>query len=395
MHPTLTMSSASPVIGFALGGLAGNNAHGAGFLHGALTHGLEPTMISCTSGQIYWLYEYLQARGGDPDHLRTTFLQEIEELHRFRNINIDYSNVALRGRPGVFRPAYREFPFDLARNVTGAVTRLLANPSDNFWARELLGSLPGRLLVPEFPPEFFQRISDAFNAEHDIGIAFNSYCPVEGKEIVYLNDAARRQLAPSGGKYQPGYQSSSRQRTSYEAITPEAVKAGLWIYEYGFEDPAARTVDGAYYRQIMLKELTGADVLIVARPINHRWLASSGSDPGENAALPRRYIEIQDLKTEINFNGSYTGERAQIQLINDLVRQRDEAAHKGDGNCAILNKYRHISLVEIEIAIQRSYFDYIFESPAVFDQAAEAIARRLESDEMRALFPAAHGEQPG
>ena len=48
-------------IAFALGGLAGNNAHGAGFLHAALERKITPTTISCTSGQIHWVHLYLQA----------------------------------------------------------------------------------------------------------------------------------------------------------------------------------------------------------------------------------------------------------------------------------------------------------------------------------------------
>ena len=54
-------------VAFALGGLAGNNAHGAGFLQAALDAGVEPLMISCTSGQIRWAFEYLRgpaARNG-------------------------------------------------------------------------------------------------------------------------------------------------------------------------------------------------------------------------------------------------------------------------------------------------------------------------------------------
>ncbi len=90
-------------------------------------------------------------------------------------------------------------------------------------------------------------------------------------------------------------------------------------------------MDGAYYRQVMLKELTGADVIFVARPINHCWLSATDGDPQREAELPRTYAEIQDLKTEVNFNGSYTGERAQIELINGLVRQRDRAAEGGRG----------------------------------------------------------------
>ncbi len=49
-------------IAFSLGGLAGNNAHGAGFLHAALERKVEPVMIACTSGQIFWVYHYLKVR---------------------------------------------------------------------------------------------------------------------------------------------------------------------------------------------------------------------------------------------------------------------------------------------------------------------------------------------
>ena len=47
-------------IGFALGGLAGNNAHGAGFLQAALDTRVTPEMISCTSGQLLWVWYYLR-----------------------------------------------------------------------------------------------------------------------------------------------------------------------------------------------------------------------------------------------------------------------------------------------------------------------------------------------
>lgn len=50
-----------PPFAIALGGLAGNNAHGAGCLQALLDSGHEPSLISCTSGQIYWVYLYLEA----------------------------------------------------------------------------------------------------------------------------------------------------------------------------------------------------------------------------------------------------------------------------------------------------------------------------------------------
>ncbi|NTV62179.1 MAG: hypothetical protein HGA65_01410, partial [Oscillochloris sp.] len=97
------MDRTRPEIAFALGGLAGNNAHGAGFLHAALNHtghDLTPSMISCTSGQIYWVWQYLQARGkglpapDDPRRVERTFMEDIAAVHRFHNINLDYASVA-------------------------------------------------------------------------------------------------------------------------------------------------------------------------------------------------------------------------------------------------------------------------------------------------------------
>ena len=137
------MENENRKIAFALGGLAGNNAHGAGFLHTALNHPphpLEPIMISCTSGQIYWVYQYLQARTqGNPQRVQREFMEEIEHLHRFHNINLDYATVALQGRPGVFRPAFdiahpvfNEYTLDLYKNSLRAVTRILSDPVRTF-----------------------------------------------------------------------------------------------------------------------------------------------------------------------------------------------------------------------------------------------------------------------
>lgn len=67
-------------VGFALGGLAGNNAHGAGFLAAVLRRKVEPVAISCTSGQIHWVYEYLRARqSGAPE---ITFSEKVNNQVR-------------------------------------------------------------------------------------------------------------------------------------------------------------------------------------------------------------------------------------------------------------------------------------------------------------------------
>lgn len=72
-------------VAFALGGLAGNNGHGAGFLQAALETGVRPEMISCTSGQLLWVWHYLQlldSGGGSAktDSLQVRFADKLNEL---------------------------------------------------------------------------------------------------------------------------------------------------------------------------------------------------------------------------------------------------------------------------------------------------------------------------
>jgi hypothetical protein len=382
-------------IAFALGGLAGNNAHGAGFLYAAAKRGLKPKMISCTSGQIAWLYYYLQSGSGD---LREVFERDVAEMHRWQNINLDYTQLVLGGKQGVFRPAFPEYPFDLARNMIQAYSDMLRQQGNVFWMETMLRTLPGRMLVPTLDQDRLDHISQAFT-NSKIGIAFNSYDPQHGQEVVHLNQAARDMLAPDKRAYQPGDASKHRgERTRYEDITQQAVLDGLWIYQYGFDKPGSNFVDGAYYRQIMLTELTRVNTIFAVRPISSRWLGETSSvnmslptAPNRTGkpALPRSAIGIEDLKTEVNFNGSYAGERAQIALINKLVQDRDEylanAEEPDHGTAGMLAKYQHIDLLEVEIQIPRSFFDYVFESMAVFDAAGHELDRVLKEAAKRGL----------
>ncbi|MBP1468085.1 hypothetical protein EYB53_020395 [Candidatus Chloroploca sp. M-50] len=346
-------------IAFALGGLAGNNAFGAGFLEAARVQELTPSMISCTSGQIFWVYTYLQCRDACTS-LREHLAEEIAKVTATGNINVDLASVALWGRPGVFRPAYLEYTTDLVRNSLEAWQHILASGGKTFLLQAALQTLPGRVLVPLFPPAFFKQISDAFNAS-EIGIAFNSYNPLDGCEYVHLNPRARELLTQKSKRkhaYDKGQPSRHRERTTYDDITPETVRDGLWIYQYGFDQKRGCFLDGAYYRQIMLAELVYATDIFVARPISYRWIGP----------MPTSQIGIEDLKTEVGFNGTYAGERHQIALINRLVEGGDLSA----------DKYHQITLHEIEIAQQRGFMDYIFEKLEVFDEAYGASMSALE-----------------
>jgi hypothetical protein len=75
-HPgnAITSVPTSPQnIALAIGGLAGSNALGAGCLQSALENSLQPKLISCTSGQIFWVYSFLKAREAGERDIRARF----------------------------------------------------------------------------------------------------------------------------------------------------------------------------------------------------------------------------------------------------------------------------------------------------------------------------------
>ena len=90
--------------------------------------------------------------------------------------------------------------------------------------KEFFSSLPARQTVMQFSDTFFQTTNDAFNACVDMELAFNSFDPDEGMEIVHLNDKAKILLDK-----QAGMRSSYRSRTLYKDIIPNYVGNGLWI----------------------------------------------------------------------------------------------------------------------------------------------------------------------
>lgn len=360
---------------FAMGGLAGNNAHGAGFLQAALDRGIEPVMISCTSGQILWVSRYLQVRNGRTGtSLREMLRKDIREVNPTGNVNDALATMALFGKPGVFSPAQREYLQDMVNNATDAWNKLTTRCDTRLLAQEWLELFPCRILVPDFPPSFFSTIGEIFHeasspqgtgaTRSPVGIVFNSYNPRSGEEHVYLNDQARRLLheksARGENRFDPWRQSDFRDRTTYRNISAEAVRDALWLYQYGFDRKESGFVDGAYFRGLILSELAVADRIFCVRPINHRW----------RGGLPRNYPELEDLKTEIGFDGAYCGERYQIQLINRLLDRLNAA---GDGS------YHHIDLQELEIRRPRGYFDYLFESEEVFNDAYEDAIQRFDA----------------
>lgn len=334
-------------VAFALGGLAGNNAHGAGFLQAALEGGVHPRMISCTSGQIYWVWRYLQALAGG-ESLETHLAEQIETLQPFGQRDADLMHMALFGKSGVFRPSLFEWPFDVMQNLARSLDAVSRAGGEVFWLKEMMSLTPARTLVPLFPDSFFEQIAQAFN-DTGIGILFNAYDPREGIEYVHANPSALAQLGIA-----PGGRKSWRSRTIYTKITAQAVRDGLWLYEYGFEggqEGGFGALDGAYYRPVLLSELSCARTIHVVRPVNRKWLGP----------LPDSKLSLEDMKTEVAFNGIYAAERDRMLMVNRWIA------------AGILRdpRFAPIEIYEIEIETQRSFFDYVFESMEVFENARE------------------------
>jgi hypothetical protein len=359
-----TMKEEQMTVAFALGGLAGNNAHGAGFLKAAIDWEIEPIMISCTSGQILWVSRYLHALENPKDsNLKEKFEEDLRQVNPTCNVNAALAGLALFGKPGVFVPAYVEYLQDMSKNSRRVWRHICTRPHEVLLAQEWLELFPCRFLVPDFPAVLFEKIADVLlNAS--VGVAFNSYNPRSGEEHVYLNNRARDLLHEKSRskkcKYDPGKPSDYRRRTIYQNIDAKAVRNGLWLYEYGFDKKESGFVDGAYFRGMILSELAVAQRIFCVRPINRRWQGD----------MPRNYPELEDLKTEIGFNGSYCGERYQIDLVNKFL---DALNANGKG------KYHQIDLQEIEIRQPRGYFDYIFESEQVFSDAYKDAIQRFEA----------------
>ena len=193
-------------IGFALGGLAGNNAHGAGFLQAALDTRVTPEMISCTSGQLLWVWYYLRLLDNDntvsgDGTLERRFQDELDKLsplalifdavptpwppteefvRRAADLSRDWPFardftwwwLTLFGKKDRYQPCFQSMSLDILRNAQQSTNDLLQKMltgklGDAFLVEFLANIAPNRVLKPDFRQEFFDKISDTFNSsEH-------------------------------------------------------------------------------------------------------------------------------------------------------------------------------------------------------------------------------------
>ncbi|MGJ5203113.1 hypothetical protein [Bradyrhizobium sp. HKCCYLR20261] len=347
-------------VAFALAGLGGLNAHGAGFLDTARAWGVAPDLVTVTSGQILVLAAWLQGRD-----LR----DELISSDRARDPTSQLRTVIF-GYPGVFRPAYAE-----------ALARFASWPDWRDGPFNVLADrlLPAQQYVPVRSEADFVRTAETLNAT-PIGVVFNTYDPEAGTGCLYGNDAARDLLPQqksirndhgekarrSAAKRDLRYASDVSAERSIRPITPEAIKAALWLSLYGFTALPQGQMDGAYHRASIISELHRFDRIFAVRPLAQGWQGHA----------PANWFEVQDWTTEMWFSVGYKAEVDALKRINDLI----EAGVITD------SKYKPVELVEIQPETPAGYFNYFVERGEVYEAAV--VATELKFAELGLVKPA-------
>lgn len=335
--PAKSLRSRSAI---ALGGLAGNNAHGAGFLEALRRSGKMPQMVTCTSGQILHVAKWLQ--GVDMAAFFEKSMQQTQPFGNWLDANLIYKQVSANSQ--VIRPATQEFPYDVLHAVTRSWFKAWTDPKNFSVFRELYNVVPARSLVPAFPADFYSGIAEALN-DTEVGVAFNAYNFEDGHEYVYMNKAALKLTGKTLGRH------SAKSWIEYQPITAATAEQALYLYQYGFKT-STQTVDGAYCRDVILSEVPSEnneiDRIAAVRPQPDNWL---GGPPLSN-------VELQSLQTQVGFNATYIGERERIRLMNRLSGQL-----KWD------TQPRRVSILELPLAEPRTWWDYVVESEQIFRSA--------------------------
>jgi hypothetical protein len=339
-------------IAFALAGLGGFNAHGAGFLAAASKWSVTPELVTATSGQILVLADWL--RGGTD--LRASLVSPERAGNPLAQLQ-----AALFGYPGVFRPAYQE-----------ALARFTAFPDFSEGLLNVLADrvLPAQQYVSARSDASLQATADTLNGS-PIGVVFNSYDPESGKGFLYGNDAARAALPPdkkipnthaaslalAPGKRDMRYVSDVSLERVIRPITADAVKSALWLSLYGFAKIPGGQMDGAYHRSCIISELHDFDRVFVARPLANGWYGKS----------PANWFEVQDWNCEMWFSVGYKAEVDALKRINDLI----------DLGIITHADFKKVDLVEIEPETPAGYFNYFVERNDVYDKAFKAAEEKF------------------
>jgi hypothetical protein len=328
---------------FALAGLGGFNAHGAGFLAAATQWGINPELVTATSGQILVLADWLHGKD-----LRAALVSPSRDGNPLAQLETIFF-----GYPGVFKPAYRE-----------ALARFASLPNFRGGLFDIVADriFPAQQFVPDRPATFFQTVADTFNA-CAMGVLFNSYDLATGKGVLYGNNIAKAlmpatkaipnthalKLKQAPREHDMRYISDESAEAEVLPITAEAVKSALWLSLYGFQNIPNGRMDGAYHRSCIVSELHSFDRVFVARPLANAWIGRA----------PANWFQVQDWQCEMWFSAGYKAEVDALRRINDLIEE----------GIITDSKFKKVELVEIEPETPAGYFNYFVERNEVYDEA--------------------------
>ncbi|EWY39680.1 hypothetical protein N825_05650 [Skermanella stibiiresistens SB22] len=305
--------------------MGGANAHGVAFLKASQHVGVKPRIISCTSGMIHWVAEYLRGKSlGDEMKAYIAALRVYPS--QFNHLNL--LRLMTRGLPTVFEPNHMKLAARLLESIGKPDTRL----------EDIL--FPADTLRPIKPASYFEDMAKVFN-ESETGILLNTFNPIFGIEYVHYNEAARDSV---------GYwERNGAPFTQYRPITPEMLRAALWLLNYGLEETfdGETLIDGVYHRQIILRELMGCDTVFIGRPLSVDW--------GDH--IPRNAVEMETFKTKMLFSSSYYGELNFIFSHNQNV-----AAGRVTGELA-----HEVELQEVAIEKNIDFLGFFLENEDVYD----------------------------
>lgn len=314
---------------FALGGLGGGNAFGAGVLTALTDLEIYPDVITCTSGMIAWTALYLA--GEDlPAELRKGEAMQ-----------------SLAGVPEIMKPAVMgSAMLKMSKNTLQANMKNWMKPISSFddFAD---AAMPVRVLDPFVTPDQLEMYAAAMR-ESEVGVIFNAYEPTSGTEILFANDAAHKRVPLK-----------NMEGRRIEEITPQGVESALWLSQYGYtrqDGSPQMAIDGAYRRQFIIQEVMHATRLFVARPEHRKYLGR----------MPRNQLEQKVFETYMWFSAAYRSEMQMIRMANQWTR---------DGRL----KGRQITdIVEIENEIPMTYDSYFTETSESMERARASTKARFD-----------------
>lgn len=305
------------MLALAIQGIGGMNAFAAGVLQQFRKNGIEPELISATSGAIYSTYLYLDE---NPEAIHQYFEEITEDERDIIPDELQFMRSVMLGVPGKFRPVYplerivENYPFSEPKQWM------------NFF-------FPAKVFQPTYPDSFYEKMAKRFSAS-SIGIMINAYHYEKDKAILYLNRAAMRKTGLKPGE-----------TTDYivKEMSADGVRNSLQLLQYGERNGE---YDGAYQYNPVVGPLKKASriILITVESIE------------KSLHKIENYFDTQDFLLKMLFKNALHSELRNIRLINKLIAE-GIVTHK---------RYHPIDIQIIQPSTYRGYFDYFVEDYAFF-----------------------------